>query len=441
MLSKQDNELITQTGPGTPMGALFRQYWLPALLSAELPHPDSDPLRVLLLSEQLIAFRDSNGKVGLIQNNCPHRGASLFFGRNEEAGLRCVYHGWKFDAAGNCIDMPNEPAESDFKSKVKAIAYPTIERNGIVWAYLGPRSTPPPLPLLEGNMLPEGGWEVSAVQRECNWLQGLEGDFDTSHASFLHSGKARLAAQPEGTWGYYMQRQPAPKYAVVDTPGGAMYTGYRDAEPGFTYHRIAQFMFPSVTMTPVGVLGVHVRGKIWVPMDDEHSLYFFMLPKIGTAGSRDAAVVQRSGAGNQFAVQDSGWLSRFKLAVNATNDYGLDRAMQRSGEEYTGLRGVQLQDQMITESEGPVYDRSTEHLGTSDIMIIHLRRRMINAAHALQSDGITPPGVDDPEVYAERSGGVVLPSDADWVTATADLRKGFTEHPEIDPVKAGGVAI
>src|SRR5438477_1881952 len=173
MLSKNDNELVTRVGPGTPMGSLMREYWVPAMLSSELPAPDSDPVRVKLLGEQLIAFRDTNGHVGLIQNNCPHRGASLFFGRNEEAGLRCVYHGWKFDTSGNCIDMPNEPAESDFKQKVKAVAYPTQERSGIVWAYMGPHSAPPPLPSLEGNMLPDGEWQVTLIQRECNWFQGL----------------------------------------------------------------------------------------------------------------------------------------------------------------------------------------------------------------------------------------------------------------------------
>src|SRR4051794_27155725 len=156
MLSKIDNEAVCRVGPGTPVGQLMREYWVPAMLSSELPRPDSDPVRVMLLDEKLIAFRDSSGQVGLIQNHCPHRGASLFFGRNEEAGLRCVYHGWKFDVAGNCVDMPNEPAESDFKSKVKAMAYPCVERNGLVWAYLGPRSTPPSLPDLEANMLPEG---------------------------------------------------------------------------------------------------------------------------------------------------------------------------------------------------------------------------------------------------------------------------------------------
>src|SRR5947209_7113185 len=164
MLSTEENELLCRVGPGTPMGDLMRQYWVPGLLSREVPTPDSDPRRIMLLGEQLIAFRDTNGKVGLIQNHCPHRGASLFFGRNEEAGLRCVYHGWKFDVAGNCIDMPNEPAESDFKHKVKATAYPCDERGGIVWTYMGPRSEPPPLPDLEANALE--GATATAFQLE-----------------------------------------------------------------------------------------------------------------------------------------------------------------------------------------------------------------------------------------------------------------------------------
>src|SRR5690349_10566509 len=146
MLSKELNELLTHVGPGTPMGNLLRRYWMPALLSGELPNPDSDPVRVRLMGEDLIAFRDTNGSVGLIQNNCPHRGASLFFGRNEEQGLRCVYHGWKFDCDGQCVDMPSEPAESNFKTKIKATAYPCVERFGAIWTYMGPREVPPPLP-------------------------------------------------------------------------------------------------------------------------------------------------------------------------------------------------------------------------------------------------------------------------------------------------------
>src|SRR5579884_8904 len=149
MLKREENELITRVGPGTPMGATMRRYWMPALLSSELPEPDCPPIRVRLLGENLVAFRDSNGAVGLLQENCPHRGASLFFGRNEECGLRCVYHGWKFDTEGNCIDMPNEPAESDFRTKVKAVAYPCVEKAGLVWTYLGPSEKQPPVPNLE----------------------------------------------------------------------------------------------------------------------------------------------------------------------------------------------------------------------------------------------------------------------------------------------------
>src|SRR4051812_48343048 len=180
MLSKEENELVCRVGPGTPMGNLMREYWLPAMLSSELPNPDSDPVRVMLLGERLIAFRDSDGKVGLLGDHCPHRGASLFFGRNEECGLRCVYHGWKFDVSGNCVDMPNEPPESNFKHKIQHTAYPCQDRGGIVWAYMGPRSTPPPLPELEPNMLEPERIVVQAIQRECNWLQGLEGEIDTS---------------------------------------------------------------------------------------------------------------------------------------------------------------------------------------------------------------------------------------------------------------------
>src|SRR6266545_1946554 len=186
MLSQQDNDLLCRVGPGTVMGNLMREYWIPAVRSDELPSPDCPPLRLRLLGEDLIAFRTTSGAVGIIQNACPHRGASMFFGRNEEEGLRCVYHGWKFDVAGNCVDMPSEPAESNFRNKVRATAYPTRERGGLVWVYMGPREVPPPLPELEANMLPEGEYTLGSYSSECNWLQSLEGDYDTIHLGFLH---------------------------------------------------------------------------------------------------------------------------------------------------------------------------------------------------------------------------------------------------------------
>src|ERR1043165_2474210 len=155
MLSKQENEFLCRVGPGTPMGELFRRFWFPALLSRELPEPDCAPVRLRLLCEDLIAFRDSSGRVGIVGANCPHRGASLFFGRNEEDGLRCVYHGWKFDVTGQCVDMPSEPAESNFKTKIKARAYPCREIHGMIWTYMGDRDVPPPVPALEFNTAPD----------------------------------------------------------------------------------------------------------------------------------------------------------------------------------------------------------------------------------------------------------------------------------------------
>ncbi|HTE86984.1 MAG TPA: Rieske 2Fe-2S domain-containing protein, partial [Dehalococcoidia bacterium] len=194
MLTREENELLTRVGPGTPMGDLIRQYWLPFLPSADLAEADGRPQRVRLLCEDLIAFRDSDGRPGLLANNCPHRGASLFFGRNEESGLRCVYHGWKFDATGACIEMPNEPPERrggfqtrPLKDKVHATSYPCVERNGLIWAYLGPRSEPPPLPELEWNTVDEGQNFFSARVQHANWVQAMEGGLDPSHSAFLHS--------------------------------------------------------------------------------------------------------------------------------------------------------------------------------------------------------------------------------------------------------------
>jgi phthalate 4,5-dioxygenase oxygenase subunit len=433
MLTREENDELCRIGPGTLMGSLMRQYWIPAALSSELPQPDADPLRVMLLGEQLIAFRDTTGKIGLIQNNCPHRGASLFFGRNEEAGLRCVYHGWKFDAEGNCIDMPNEPAESDFKQKVKAVAYPTHERNGIVWAYMGPRETPPPLPSLEGNMLPDDEWQVTAIQRECNWFQALEGDIDTSHFSFLHAGSMDLSTQQQGTFSYYMLADRAPRYSVIDTDFGTMYGAYRDTEDGRRYWRVANFLFPFWTMPPQGVLGRKVTARGWVPIDDTHTMFYMSGPKFRPAGAG-------GGMRRGMIPNTTDWHGRFRMAANGSNDYMIDRQKQRNNagmDDFTGISGIHLQDQAITESEGPLYDRSTEHLASSDMMIIRARRRLLMAAHALAEQGLVPPGVDDPEIFGARAGGVFLPRDADWLEATEELRRGFVQHPELDPSVTG----
>jgi len=434
MLKQEDNELITRVGQGTPMGTLMREYWVPALLSSELAAPDSDPVRVLLLGEKLIAFRDTAGRVGLVQNHCPHRGASLFFGRNEEAGLRCVYHGWKFDVDGHCIDMPNEPAESDFKARVKAVAYPCVERGGIVWTYLGPRATPPPMPDLEANMADNA--TATAFQLEGNWLQILEGDIDTTHVGFLHYGGLTPEEQPPGSFSEYQLRQKPALMQVIDTPGGVAYGARRPGPDGQAYWRIAQFAMPFYTFTPPGVLGVKRNNGARVPMDDYHTMTFFMnaIPR-GSQGTGPTGNVFP-----EYLPQSTDWYGRFRFKTNASNDFEIDRDLQRTGKGgagYTGIRALLMQDAAITNSMGPILDRSIEHLASADAMVIQVRRRLLNAVRAYQERGITPSGVDEPEVYQVRSGGVYLPPDADWVEATRDLRRAFVDHPELDPLLNG----
>jgi phthalate 4,5-dioxygenase oxygenase subunit len=428
MLSKEDNELITRVGPGTVMGNFVRQYWLPAVLSSELAAADSDPLRVRLLGEDLIAFRDSNARVGILQNNCPHRGASLFFGRTEEAGLRCVYHGWKFDVDGRCVDMPNEPAESDFKQKVKAVAYPTRERAGMIWVYMGPRQEPnlPPLPNIEANMLPEEECSIFVGMRECNWLQGLEGDIDTSHFGFLHAGGIDPEEMPGGTFSKYVTSNRAPQYAVLTRDYGTMYGAYRPAEEDSYYWRIAHFVFPFFTFTPPGPLGAKVAAGCWVPIDDEHTHQINFARRVpGLIRAFGSDMLSRTSSPH----------GRFRFVANKENDYQIDRALQRSNQGpngYSGIKGVQMQDQAVTESMGRIYDRSQEHLASGDAMVIRTRRRLLDAALALASGAAPAPCVDEPDAWLQRSGGVVLPRNADFVEATEELRKPFIAHPEID---------
>ena len=365
---------------------------------------------------------------------CAHRRASLFFGRNEGCGLRCVYHGWQFDTAGNCIDMPNEPEEGDFKHRVKATAYPCQERGGVVWTYMGGRENPPRLPDLEANMLADGQWQVSACQRECNWLQALEGDIDTSHFGFLHAGAVDAESQPRGTFSYYVLKERAPRYAVLETEAGTVYGAYRPAEPGTDYWRIGQFLMPCYTMPPQGVLGLKVGVQAWVPMDDAHTLLFTLSPRADRMRPEDE--VERS----KLLPNSTDWLGRFRMQANARNDYQIDRDRQRRGESFSGIQTFLLEDQAITESMGPSVDRSQEHLCSSDAMIIRTRRRLLGAADAWAERRSPPPGVERPDAYRVRSGGVILPTGVDWAEATRELQRAFVAHPDLDPSVTGSLA-
>ena len=329
MLSQVDNEALCRVGPGTLMGNFFREYWLPALQTGELPDPDCPPVRIKLLGEELIAFRDTTGAVGLVDNNCPHRRASLFFGRNEESGIRCVYHGWKFDVNGDCVDMPSEPAESNFKDKVKIKSYPCQERNGVIWAYMGPRATPPALPELEGNM--HGQFFITVLFRNNNWMQGIEGEIDTVHAAILHGGQNLPENLRPGSFTYYQSKNRAGKFKVKETPVGNSYGMYRVAEEDSYYWRIGHYLFPCFAMPPVPTLGQEARFLAYVPMDDEHTLEW----SIGVREDDGLAVSARQA--REYLGNGTGWYDRYVIEQNWDNDFQIDREAQRTMQSWSGI--------------------------------------------------------------------------------------------------------
>jgi phthalate 4,5-dioxygenase oxygenase subunit len=436
MLSQQDNEMMCRVGPGTPMGNLLRQYWIPAILPDEVV-PDGPPLRMRLLGENLIAFRSTSGRAGIVVDACPHRGASLFFGRNEEDGLRCVYHGWKFDVTGACVDMPSEPAESNFRNKVRVKAYPVHERNGIVWCYMGPRLEPPPLPELPPNLLED--CNVWVRLEECNFMQALEGDIDTVHFGFLHAGHV----VPErdmtpGSADYYALKTREADFHAYEHEIGATYAAVRPAEDGTDYWRTGHYLLPFWTMNAPGVLPLKNSCIAWVPLDDENTMVWnigrlarldqetkgigglkigqFRADPVGRFdpyGQRTANNFQN----RQFEHAGTGWLDRFRPISNKRNDYLIDRELQKTIEwdparpragTYSGIPSPG-QDPMAQESMGEIYDRTQEHLGTSDAMIIRARRRLLAAARELDDHDTVPPGVENPALYRMRSGGAILP--------------------------------
>ncbi len=270
MLSAKENQELCEVGPGTLMGDLIRQYWIPSLVPSEVPEPDSPPVRLRLLGENLIAFRATSGAVGVLANACPHRGASLFFGRNEEEGLRCVYHGWKFDVNGACVDMPSEPAESNFKSKVRAKAYPSVERNGIIWTYMGPRAVPPPLPDVRPNL--ESACTVLKFVQNCNFMQAVEGDIDTVHWGFLHGGHVRPEDCVPNSPDYFAAKVHTFKSVVIEHGIGTTYGAYRPGTETQDSWRIGSFLLPFYSQAATGTLTDRGGYTIWVPLDDEHTM-------------------------------------------------------------------------------------------------------------------------------------------------------------------------
>lgn len=417
MLTKEDNDLVTHVGPGTPMGLLFREYWLPILLSSELPEQDGQPIRVRILGEDLVAFRATSGQVGLLVDKCSHRGAPLYYGRNEEDGLRCVYHGWKYDVEGLCVDMPTEPPESNFKDRIRHRAYPCQERSGVIWTYMGPRIEPPPFPHFEWATLPASHTDHAKITEECNWMQIIEGDIDTVHADFLH---ARVDWSKFDSWTEGIRSLTKfPHIELAATECGFAKGARREHDADRYHWRIYQWMMPAFSLLPAG--GSSITYRATVPIDDTHTMFWngmYCPSRPLTDEERSGHQTSRAIGGHAPATGDP--LTKFRSAANRDNDYFLDYEAQRT-RLFSGIPPVKPQDLAMTEGMGPILDRTIEHLGTTDAAIIQMRTRVLNAVKALRDHGTTPPCVDDPEAYAVRSASAILPKDQNWFDANREL--------------------
>ncbi|CAN5549548.1 Rieske 2Fe-2S domain-containing protein [soil metagenome] len=415
MLKQEQNELVTRTGAGTPMGELFRRYWQPMLLAEELLEPDGPPVRVKLLGESLLAFRDTQGRLGAIDEFCAHRGVSLWFGRNEEGGIRCPYHGWKYDVTGRCLDVPSEPEGSGYVDRIKLKSYPVIERGGIAWIYMGPPELQPPPPEWEFATVPASHSFSSKRIQECNWLQALEGGIDSSHVSFLHSGGLKNDPLFRGAKGNeYNMNDLKPRFEVVDTEGGLFIGVRRKAEPGKLYWRITPWIMPCFTMVPPR--GDHpVHGHFWVPIDDESCWAWSFDYHPTRPLSEHEVTAMREGHGIHCEYVPGTYIP----LANRSNDYLMDRAKQKSGELFSGIKGIAIQDSSLQESMGPIQDRTRENLTSTDRGIVQARRRLMAAATALAETGTPPPGTE-PHVQKVRSVAVVLPEGEAFQEAARD---------------------
>jgi phthalate 4,5-dioxygenase len=410
MLTAEQNALMTRTGPGTAMGNLLRRYWIPVLLVEELPDNDCPPVRVKLLSERLLAWRDTQGRCALTDEFCAHRGASLWFGRNEENGLRCAYHGWKYDYTGACVDVPSEPEENSFCDKIKLKSYPLVESGGILWAYMGRAELEPPRPAFEWVDLPPTHRYFTKRLQECNYLQAMEGGLDSSHVSFLHSGELHTDLLHRDTKGAHYQQDRKPKFEVIESAGGLQIGARRNAEPGHYYWRITQWIMPWYTMVPPygdNALNAHA----FVPIDDDNCFVWTFTYHPTRPLSAIELDTMRHGGGIHVEFVPG----TFRPIINKDNDYMIDRRAQKAGRTYSGVSGIAMQDAAVQESMGPIQDRTKENLVSTDNAIIMARHRLRRAALALEHG--TPPAGLTPECQRVRSATFVLPLDVPFAEA------------------------
>lgn len=401
MLTLEENELLCRVGPGTAMGGMMRRYWLPALLSRDVV-AGGTPRRVRLLGEDYVAFRDSSGRVGLLDESCPHRGASLVLARNEECGLRCLYHGWKIAVDGTILETPPEPDELQFRDRIRVRSFPVYEGGGFVWAYLGPPGTEPPRFTIPLANVPDSQVVIVAAHDACNWLQCIEGGLDSAHSNYLHSKAIKPVAglaQTQYKRDALFDRPSndgAPRIEVQDTPYGFRYAAIRkpleDAD-STAYVRVTLFVAPIYAITPGPLNWIFML--IAVPIDDENTMFYF--PQVNEAAPIDEEerLAHLSAGGFVPGVDVD---ADYQKKRTRANNWLQDRESMRAG-SFTGIRGISMEDVVVQESMGPLYDRRKEHLGTSDVAIIRMRRRLLDSVRGFTDRGLPPLGLAEPIPY------------------------------------------
>ncbi|HET7764622.1 MAG TPA: aromatic ring-hydroxylating dioxygenase subunit alpha [Burkholderiales bacterium] len=422
MLTQEQNDQLTRTDRGTLMGDLFRRYWIPALHAWEIAERDCPPVRVQLLGEKLVAFRDAEGRIGIIDEFCAHRGVSLWFGRNEECGLRCPYHGWKFDVTGQCVDLPSEPSMA---AGIKLKSYPAIEHGDVIWIYMGPPGKKPAPPALEWTLVAPERRFISKRIQESNYLQAIEGGIDSSHVSFLHSGELNTDPLFKGSKANrYNLEDRMPSFEVVDFEGGLLIGARRNAEGGRYYWRITPWIMPWHTIIPPRAghpLGAHV----WVPIDDQNCWAWSINYHPNRALTDAERKAMEGGAGIHVKYVPG----TFIPLANRRNDYLIDRGMQKEGRRYSGVEGIAMQDASLQESMGPIQDRTREHLCLTDKGIVATRSRLLRAAKA-NREGKPIPALD-PAQQRVRSCAIELPAGQHYKEGA---RHGLFPALDTDPV-------
>jgi len=414
MLTPEDNELLCRVEGDAPMGRLMRAHWIPACLSEEVAERDGVPVRIRLLGEELVAFRDTSGRLGVLDEHCPHRRASLALGRNEDCGLRCLYHGWKIDVDGNVVDRPSEPATAGVDRRGKHRTYPCRESGGFVWVWMGDPAAPAVFDPPAWAPAPDVRTSIVKMHVNCNWAQVLEGAIDSAHSSNLHSTDMVPVSLDDGTAQQEWRRpsiDKAPRLHVERTSWGFRYAAIRHPLENAATHdylRITLFVAPFTVLIPPNPR--YNLSILNIPQDDMHTMFYFIAWSEGPGITQDD---WRRFCGAEVGID----LDRqYRSIRTKDNDYLQDRQAMMRG-NHTGIVGIPNQDMAMWETMGPIADRSKERLGVSDVAIVHFRRIMVEAVRAVRDGGVaigTGPGAV-PHLALSSFAGIV-PKTTDWKT-------------------------